>query len=169
MAAPPLPNTPINTQQFTSLTTSTPTTPQSPTSQSLERSRIKLVLEINVDLLEEVAKLQVQGKGGATNPQHQAQLKALNKNDKMAADEFTQTMRRVQANLAWLAPRGNVSNVSNTAHKDALGPTHMTPPPHMPQLQSKYDKLREMCPGWLGNDLQQSGGVSRAPGVNGIS
>lgn len=152
MAAPPLPNTPINTQQPT--TVSTPSTPLSPNSQNTEQSRIKLILEINADLLEEISNLQAQGKGGITSAQ-----KAVNRDDKVATDEYISTLRRVQANLAWLAPRGNVSG---SAQKQVPGPAHMTPPPQMPQLQAKYDRLKELFPGWHGLEQLQQSAAARA-------
>nr|OQO18387.1 hypothetical protein B0A51_13718 [Rachicladosporium sp. CCFEE 5018] len=144
MAAPPLPHTPGANSSHS------PRTPQSPSSQALEHRRIDLLLDINLDLLQEINSLQAQGKGGATSPHHQAQLRAGGLSDAMAAEEYVQCLRRVQANLAYLAPRADVQQLQ----KAPPGPAHMTPPPHMPQLQAKYDLLREAFPDWIGHDMR---------------
>jgi len=145
MAAPPLPQTPAAAGQHTIANAAT-ASPQSPGAQSRENQRIELLFEINVDLLQEVNTLQAQGKGGATSPQQAMQMKAQGMDDKMASDEFIQCMRRIQANLAYLAPRVDTQQIS----KAPPGPAHMAAPPHMPQLQKKYDQLKEMLPGWGG-------------------
>lgn len=145
MAAPPLPQTPASAAQQAGASNAT-ASPQSPGSQSRENQRLELLFDINVDLLQEVNSLQVQGKGGATSPQQQMQLKAQGMDDKLASDEFIQCMRRLQANLAYLAPRSDAAQMS----KAPPGPAHMSAPPHMPQLQQKYEQLRELFPGWGG-------------------
>lgn len=144
MAAPPLPQTPaVAAQQAGANATASP---QSPGSQTRENQRLELLFDINVDLLQEVNALQAQGKGGATSPQQAMQMKAQGMDDKMASDEFIQCMRRLQANLAYLAPRADAQQMS----KAPPGPAHMSGPPHMPQLQKKYEQLRELFPGWGG-------------------
>lgn len=162
MAAPPLPQTPINTKQFNAQPTSNPPTPQSPASSTLEQSRIAALFEINLELFQEMNRLQVDGKGGALNPQYQAQMRQHNLDDKMATDEYIQTMRRLQANLSYLGPRGNPNGGPKQMPP---GPAHMTPPPHMPQLQAKYDKLKELFPGYTGLDQRRQ--PSGASPVNG--
>ena len=98
------------------------------------------------------------------NPQHQLQLRQLNMDDSMAAEEYIQCLRRVQANLAYLAPRADAQQTM----KAPPGPAHMTPPAHMPQLLAKYEALRELFPGWPGNDarMAQNAGSPRTNQMN---
>lgn len=166
MAAPPLPQTPAIQQQAASNGTSqSPKSPQSPGSQSRDAQRVTLLLEINMELIAEVSRLQSQGKGGACSPQQQAQLKSQGQPDNMASDEYIQTLRRVQANLGYLMPKAQ-----NDPSKAPPGPAHMTPPAHMPQLQSLYDQLKELFPSWPGYDhrLSQSSNSPRQNGVTSI-
>ena len=164
MAAPPLPQTPSNQHQqattpSTSATIGSPKSPQSPGSQILEQ-RISLLLSINVDLLIEVNRLQEEGKGGACNPKDAQALRNAGEPDKMASEEYIQALRRIQANLAYLAPISQGREVPP-------GPMHMTPPEHMPQLKDRYEQLRELFPGWGGMDYKLSyGGSSDSPRSN---
>jgi hypothetical protein len=170
MAAPPLPQTPNAIQYAGASAAVSPQAQQSPGTQAREQKRVDMLLEINIELLQEINSLQAQGRGGAMNPQHQLQLRQLNMDDSMAAEEYIQCLRRVQANLAYLAPRADIQQ----AMKAPPGPAHMTPPAHMPQLQSKYDQLRELFPGWAGNDVRMaqsagSPGVSQTNSMNGVN
>lgn len=164
MAAPPLPHTP-NQHQAAGSTASAPSpgTPLSPGSQNREQQRVALLLDINVELLQEVSRLQAEGQGGAVNPQQQAQLKSQGQSMEMAGDDFVQVLRRVQANLGYLMPRAQ-----NDQQKAPKGPAHMTPPPHMPQLQLRYDQLQELFPDWQGYDRRPSAS-SASPPANGAA
>lgn len=162
MAAPPLPQTPAAAQQAGAGTAASPHAPQSPGTQAREQKRVELLLEINGELLQEINSLQAQGRGGAMNPQHQLQLRALNMDESMAAEEYIQCLRRVQANLAYLAPRADV----HQAQKAPPGPAHMSPPAHMPQLQPKYEQLRELFPGWPGLDNRMAQNAAGSPRTN---
>ncbi|KAK4545017.1 hypothetical protein LTR36_003568 [Oleoguttula mirabilis] len=164
MAAPPLPHTPSQHQATSSIASApSPRTPQSPGSQTREQQRVALLLDINVDLLQEVNRLQAQGKGGAINLQQQAQLKSQGQQMELAADDFIQVLRRVQAILAYLMPKAQ-----NDQQRAPEGPAHMTPPPHMPQLQFRYDQLQALFPGWDGYDRAPSGS-SASPQPNGAA
>ncbi|EME81111.1 uncharacterized protein MYCFIDRAFT_215845 [Pseudocercospora fijiensis CIRAD86] len=155
MAAPPLPQTPVNKSQADNgNAASPPKGPQSPASQSREEQRINLLFEINVELLQEVNRLQAEGKGGAISPQQVAQLKAQGQPAVQASEEYIQCLRRVQANLAYLMPKAQPEQ-ANPA-KASQGPAHMTPPPHMPQLQEKYDRLKVLFDGWPGLDARMA-------------
>lgn len=165
MAAPPLPQTPGSLQHgAVSTAAPSPRSPLSPGSQSRDDERVALLFEINVELLQEVNRLQTEGHGGAISPQQLMQLRSEGKPDKMASEEYIQCLRRVQANLAWLMPRA--SNDPAGLAKAPPGPAHMTQPPHMAQLQSKYAQLTELFPGWKGLDRQSSQSAS-SPGLNG--
>lgn len=163
MAAPPLPNTPTAPPQ--SASSNTPTSPQSPGSQNREQQRISVLFEINVALLQEVNRLQAEGHGGAISPQMVMQFRNEGKPDKMASDEYIQCLRRVQANLSYLAPKASADASGGASKPGPPGPAHMTAPAHMPQLLPKYEQLRELFPGWTGMDhrLSQS---SSSPGPN---
>ncbi|KAM0714273.1 hypothetical protein Q7P37_010060 [Cladosporium fusiforme] len=159
MAAPPLPQTPATAQQTSGGNAASPHAPQSPGTQAREQKRVELLLEINGELLQEINTLQSQGRGGAMNPQHQLQLRALNMDESMAAEEYIQCLRRVQANLAYLAPRAD----AHQAQKAPPGPAHMSPPAHMPQLQPRYEQLRELFPGWPGLDNRMTQSAAGSP------
>ncbi|KAI4731811.1 hypothetical protein E4T49_00064 [Aureobasidium sp. EXF-10728] len=62
----------------------------SPVNMSQEKERISLLLEINLELLQEMHRLQAAGKGGATSPQAAAHLKKEGLPDALASDEYTQ-------------------------------------------------------------------------------
>jgi hypothetical protein len=158
MAAPPLPRTP-NAHAGSSGSRS-PQTPHSPGSHARELQRIELLLNINVDLLQEINSLQAQGMGGAMSPQHQAQLRAQNMSDKMATEEYISTLRRVQANLAYLSLKAD----PQAGQKSIPGPAHMTAPPHMARLQAKYERLTELFPDWTGHDRPAQ--ATGSPSVN---
>ncbi|KAK1063750.1 hypothetical protein LTR74_009225 [Friedmanniomyces endolithicus] len=175
MAAPPLPGSPANQQaaaasQQGSASPSAHPTPQSPGSHSRKQQRVALLLDINTDMLHEVNRLQAEGKGGATTPQIQAQMKAAGQPADLASEEYTQVLRRVQANLGYLMPVAQ-----NDAQKTPRGPAYMSPPAHMPQLQPKFDQLRELFPDWQGFEprASQSSMSPGAPhggvGVNGTA
>ncbi|KAF2173891.1 hypothetical protein M409DRAFT_62120 [Zasmidium cellare ATCC 36951] len=166
MAAPPLPQTPGNQQAPASNAAPSPMSPQSPGSQNREQQRIGLLFDINVELLQEVRRLQAEGHGGAISPQQLMQLRNEGKPDKMASDEYIQCLRRVQANLAYLMPKASSDPSGQAQAKAPPGPAHMTPPPHMAQLQPKYEQLRELFPGWPGMD-QRPSQSSSSPKPNG--
>ncbi|KAK4893723.1 hypothetical protein LTR27_007970 [Elasticomyces elasticus] len=151
MAAPPLPQSPANQQATSQSKSSSPTTPLSPGSQNREQQRVTLLLEINVIMLEEVNRLQMEGKGGAISPQIQAQMREKGQNADLASEDYIQVLRRVQANLGYLMPVAQ-----NDMQKTARGPAYITAPPHMPQLQTKYDQLKELFPDWQGYESRTS-------------
>ena len=121
-----------------------------------------LLLDINTELFQEVNKLQAEGKGGALNPQQLAQMQEKGQQIELASDEYLQVLRRVQANLAYLMPKAQ-----HDQQKAPKGPAHMTPPPHMSQLEPKYQVLQELFPDWQGYDRRPSG-TSGSPQPNGL-
>ncbi|MBE7180608.1 MAG: hypothetical protein INR71_05240, partial [Terriglobus roseus] len=144
MAAPPLPQTP------SAPAVASPQTPLSPATQTREQQRVALLLDINVDLLQEVNRLQSEGKGGALSAQQQTQLKSQGLPDTLASEEYIQCLRRVQGNLAYM---GNMApRAQPDASKMLPGPAFMTPPPHLSsRLGPKYERLKELFPGWPGH------------------
>lgn len=162
MAAPPLPNTPNSQAAGQS-----PGSPQSPGAQSREQQRYDLLLDINTELLLETNRLQKEDKGGHISPQQVQQARSEGKPDRMASEEYIQCLRRSQANLAYLMPKAQSGDVS----KAPPGPAHMTHPPHMPQLEEKYKRLRELFPGWQGLDNRAGPPNASSPsaGQNGMT
>ncbi|KAK5114472.1 hypothetical protein LTR62_002407 [Meristemomyces frigidus] len=144
MAAPPLPQSPANGQQYSmGSAPPTPGTPQPQTAEGLarEQQRVALLLDINTELLQELNKLIASGASGAPNTVPNTD----GSNSSVASEEYLSVLRRVQENLRYLMPVAQ-----NDASKTPKGPGAMTSPPTMPQLQPKYDRLRELFPGWEG-------------------
>ncbi|WEW62005.1 hypothetical protein PRK78_007505 [Emydomyces testavorans] len=133
-----------------------------------EKARVTILLEINSALLQEVVNLQTAGKTAASN-------QAVNPQTSMTSDpstasttdplssqfqstgshtakpavkssqEYVDCMRRLQANLAYLA------TVADRAKKSGVpapvAPAIMTPPPNIPSLSAAYVQLNELFPG----------------------
>lgn len=136
-----------------------PATSQSPTpaASAREKARVAALLDINSMLLQEVVNLQAAGKAGGP-PASQPGAGDSNSNNpsptsEQATDaakgpaqkpspEYLECMRRLQANLAYLA------TVADRAKKSGgvapPNPGIMTPPPHMPAMNEIYTKLSEL-------------------------
>ncbi|KAJ5272942.1 hypothetical protein N7478_008067 [Penicillium angulare] len=98
-----------------------------------EKVRMTTLLEINSTLLEEIGNLQKAGKtgsvssaDGATPPQKPSQ-------------EYIDCMRRLQANLSYLA-------AITDKQKRLPAPAILAPPPSLPGLNELYQKLNELFP-----------------------
>ncbi|KAJ5930232.1 hypothetical protein N7466_005725 [Penicillium verhagenii] len=97
-----------------------------------EKVRMTTLLDINSTLLEEIVNLQMSGKAGSGSndgtiaPQKPSQ-------------EYVDCMRRLQANLSYLAS-------ITDKQKRLPAPALMTPPPSMPILNESYQKLNELFP-----------------------
>jgi hypothetical protein len=157
-----------------------------------DKARVHLLLDINSAILQEVVNLQAAGKAGlppiqpgSQNPSSQESNQSSepggNDSQKTQAtkpsQEYIDCMRRLQANLAYLA------SIADKAKKAAgvlpSAPAIMTPPPSLPSLNTMYAKLNELFPGASkGTPAQQqhpqkpsqqgmqgNGGRSPAPGV----
>ncbi|THX32925.1 hypothetical protein D6D02_07288 [Aureobasidium pullulans] len=140
-----------------------PSAAASPANLSQEKERIALLLDINVELLQEMHRLQAQGKGGATSQSAAAHLKSQGLPDALASDEYTQVYLRLHANLGYVCGQtDNQSKPGSSPHP----PSYVTAPPNMPQIEPKYAKLRALFPGWAGKDGQRrsmSNGATNAP------
>lgn len=75
--------------------------PRSPASDAREKERLELLLEINLELLQEMQKLQGQGKGGAS-PSHAQLLKDQGQTAQMASEEFIQYTTCVSEDLGYI-------------------------------------------------------------------
>ncbi|THC89437.1 hypothetical protein EYZ11_011110 [Aspergillus tanneri] len=127
--------------------------PPSPAASARERARVSILLDINSMLLQEVVNLQSAGKAGGP-PAQQGSQDNHHASDQIAdatkgpvqkpSSEYFECMRRLQANLAYLA------TVADRAKKSGgvppPNPGIMTPPPHMPAMNEIYNKLSELFP-----------------------
>ncbi|KMU90105.1 hypothetical protein CIHG_07915 [Coccidioides immitis H538.4] len=130
-----------------------------------EKARVTTLLDINSALLQEVVNLQSAGKTGGSNqpanPSTQEQSGAHSPADPAVAQsqnsgpqaakpggkstqEYVDCMRRLQANLAYLATIADRAKKSGVAAP--LAPAIMTPPPSMPGLNAIYAQLNELFP-----------------------
>lgn len=122
-----------------------------------------MLLEINTYLLQEVVSLQAQGKAGTspapgqqspTSPTSGADPHTPLSNSpggetkpgavKAPSQEFADCMRRLQANLSYLAAIADAKKKANGALP--AGPAIMVPPPHLPQVHDLYKKLNILFP-----------------------
>ncbi|CRG90840.1 hypothetical protein PISL3812_07886 [Talaromyces islandicus] len=127
--------------------------PQSPATASRERDRIGALLNINSALFREVVNLQAAGKAGApAQPPGQDQQQAgspapkpaPNDPSKKPSQEYVDCMRRLQANLAYLATIADRSKKPGNAVPP--GPQILTPPPNVPGMEELYARLNELFP-----------------------
>lgn len=97
------------------------------------------------------------------NPQQLSAQKASGGPDKVASEDYIQCLRRVQANLAYLAPRAD----ANMNPKAPPGPAHMTCPPHLAdgEVGGLYAQLRELFQGWIGLDGKAQATMARPNGM----
>ncbi|KAJ4516517.1 hypothetical protein HRR84_006036 [Exophiala dermatitidis] len=139
----------------------------SPQSAARERARVSVLLEINTHLLQEVISLQSQGKAGTvpssgqqspTSPTSADPGNTLTNSpgeppksaggggataNKPPSQEYADCMRRLQANLAYLAA---IADAKKKVGALPTGPAIMVPPPHLPQVHDLYKKLNALFP-----------------------
>ena len=148
-----------------------------------EKARVSTLLEINSMLLQEVVNLQTAGKAGAPHPQQGSQDGNSSTPDKSSeanktpaqkpSPEYIECMRRLQANLAYLAAIADRTKKAGGVTPSA--PAIVTPPPHMPSMNEVYGKLSQLFPK-AGNRAQgtpqanlqaihDNGNPSPSPGV----
>ncbi|GME27390.1 hypothetical protein BKCO1_3700057 [Neofusicoccum parvum] len=133
-------------------------TPASPGQLQREKEQVTLLLEINRELLQEVLRLQEQGKGGMMNAQPAPGQDGNKEGDaakKVASKEYIDCMRRLQANLSYLA---SFADHTQNPHKPVPpGPAIMTIPASPQALAEMYTKLGTLFPGWKGQLLKPGG------------
>ncbi|KAI9882970.1 MAG: hypothetical protein M1823_005288 [Watsoniomyces obsoletus] len=135
----------------------------SPTSRERERERVSLLLLINAELLNELLRLQGEGKAGTAgqSPNQGPSPKASDAGDERdgggedgsasptklptaSHPDWVETLRHLQANLAYLAA------VADRAHKPAStvppSPAILTPPRNLPGLAELYGQLAALFP-----------------------
>ena len=135
--------------------------PMSPKAAEKERARVTVLLEINAMLLNEVISLQAQGKSGTPSAAQQSPIhgpeatsptSATDPNNplnnsptdpskpaKAPSPEYVECMRRLQANLSYLA---TVADAKKKAAGNAPAvPQIMVAPPHLDSMKPAYEKL----------------------------
>jgi hypothetical protein len=144
------------------------TNSQSPQSAARERARVTVLLDINTHLLQEVVSLQAQGKAGVPSAQaQQSPVKDSATSPTSATDpsnplnqspvdpskatggkppspEYVECMRRLQANLSYLAAIADAKKKREGTLP--VGPAIMAPPPHLPDVTDLYKKLNTLFP-----------------------
>lgn len=150
-------------------------TPQSGPAAAREKARVSVLLDINSMLLQEVVNLQTAGKAGAAPQQPPGSHDNNNNNPSPGSDqgassdgsskgkpspEYIECMRRLQANLAYLATIADRAKKSGGVPPQA--PAIMTPPPNLPSLVEVYSKLNELFPR-LARSGSGGGGVGTPP------
>lgn len=154
-----------------------------PQAAAREKARVSTLLEINSMLLQEVVNLQTAGKAGAPPAQQGSQDGSSSTPDQSSvanktpaqkpSPEYIECMRRLQANLAYLAAIADRTKKSGGVPPSA--PAIVTPPPHMPSMNEVYGKLSQLFPK-AGNraqgtpqanlrTIQDNGNPSPSPGV----
>lgn len=137
---------------------STPTL--SPQTQARERARVTVLLEINTILLQEVVSLQGKGMAGVAPSQPQQSPNSPTSTDpsalsnspvdaskpgggKPASQEYAECMRRLQANLSYLA---TIADAKKKVGPLPVGPAIMIPPPHLQEVHDLYKRLNQLFP-----------------------
>ncbi|KAI9708482.1 MAG: hypothetical protein M1820_003943 [Bogoriella megaspora] len=154
MAAPAPPVQAQNGQQQMNKMNSA--SPVSPGTQSREREteRVTLLLEINRELLQEVVKLQAEGKTGAIPQSGQNSDDATKDGESKASQEYIQAMRRLQANLSYLASVAERHNKPQASVPP--GPAIMEPLTTCKPTIEMYARLRQLFPNWRGQPMKAS-------------
>lgn len=146
--------------------------PQSPQTIAREKARVSVLLEINSYLLQEVVSLQAQGKAGgpatslpqqsptqevgassptptsATDPTHPLNNSPIGPTkpagSKPPSLEYIECMRRLQANLAYLAAIADAKK--KAAGSIPAAPAILAPPLHLTDVKELYKKLNALFP-----------------------
>ncbi|KAK5010755.1 hypothetical protein BJ546DRAFT_833482 [Cryomyces antarcticus] len=168
MAAPPLPPYQVQGQSVPQSTTKPiPQRSLSPGAQARERERVSVILDINSEILHEAIRLQEEGKGGLTGSDVSVDQNGADA--KLPAMEYVDCMRRLQANLAYLAATVDAHHKTNSKRAEPAGPAIMeASPTHSPDLVEKYGQLQKLFPGWKGLQWKMPPSASSAGGPQNV-
>jgi hypothetical protein len=119
-----------------------------PDALSIDKQRVSLILEINSYLLEQIQALQAEGKGGDVQSPQAANSSAdgSTEQQKKPSREYVEPLRRMQANLAYLASLAERHQKPNANHPP--WPQVMTAPPGDEKLAGMYARLQGLFPMW---------------------
>ena len=141
--------------------------PVSPQTAAREEERVSTLLEINAHLILEVSNLQAQGKGPSaqqtpTSPttNEPTPNSPQDASKKPHSQEYADCMRRLQANLAYLAAIADSSK--KTAAPKPIGPAIMIPPSHLTSVHGLYQKLKTLFPEASQTTLNKAMAVANA-------
>ncbi|KAF9732954.1 hypothetical protein PMIN02_012877 [Paraphaeosphaeria minitans] len=134
-----------------------PQSPVSPVSQAREKLRIDTLLEINQVLIQQVMELYEQGKAGHIGPA--PDMKQESEKLQQPSPEYRDYMRRLQANLAFLAQ--NAEKHTKPNQNIMPGPAIMVAPSSPDDLVKLYSRLQSLFPGWKGAPNKPSPGPQR--------
>ncbi|KAL1595167.1 hypothetical protein SLS60_009855 [Paraconiothyrium brasiliense] len=134
-----------------------PQSPVSPVAQAREKQRIDTLLEINQVLIQQVMELYEQGKAGHIGPAPDA--KQEGEKPQQPSPEYRDYMRRLQANLAFLAQ--NAEKHTKPNQNIMPGPAIMVAPSSPDELVKLYSRLQSLFPGWKGAANKPSPGPQR--------
>ncbi|KAF2640392.1 hypothetical protein P280DRAFT_518805 [Massarina eburnea CBS 473.64] len=146
--------TPVKSEMQSTPVKSEMQSPVSPATQAREQERIDTLLSINQLLIQEVDELHTQGKTGHIGP-------TVPDGDKQQQSslEYRDCMRRLQANLAFLAQ--SAERHSKPSQSMMPGPAIMNAPATPDELVKLYLKLQMLFPGWRGAQAKASPGPQR--------
>ena len=145
--------------------------PRSPQSAAREEERVTTLLEINAHLIQEVTNLQMQGKAGSSNQQisptspttgdpNPVPNSPQDASRKPPSQEYADCMRRLQANLAYLAAIADSSKKASGSRP--VGPAIMIPPSHLTSVHPLYHKLKTLFPEASQTTLNKAMAVANA-------
>lgn len=164
-----------------------PTSSQSSQSAARERARVTVLLDINTHLLQEVVSLQAQGKAGvpsaqtqqsptkdsatsptsatdASNPLNQSPVDPSKPTGgKLPSPEYVDCMRRLQANLSYLAAIADAKKKKEGTLP--AGPAIMAAPPHLPDVTDLYKKLNALFPNASQSAINKAMAIASAQAV----
>lgn len=140
-----------------------------PQAVAREEERVSTLLEINSHLIQEVTNLQAQGKAGGqpipaspsvdnVNGVSNSPLDATKKGQ--TSQEYADCMRRLQANLAYLAAIADASK--KASGQRPVGPAIMIPPTHLASVHPLYQKLKALFPEASQSTLNKAMAVANA-------
>ncbi|KAK5660480.1 hypothetical protein OQA88_13028 [Cercophora sp. LCS_1] len=128
VATPQTPTFPATGQQSQQNGTSSVSTPQSPATESREKERFDLLLEINQELLYEVVSLmnsraEIKKEQAAAEGGGQKDLASLAEEERVTQQDYTQCMRRLHTNLSYLAALADKKTAQAPACPMLMPPT----------------------------------------------
>ena len=112
----------------------------------LDKQRVALLLEINTHLLTSIQALQAAGKGGDVQSPAQGSAADGPSDVKKPSREYVEPLRRMQANLAYLANLAERHQKPN--QQQHPWPQVMTAPPGDETLAPMYAQLQTLFPQW---------------------
>lgn len=159
-----------NLSQTARTPTQQPSAPMSPQAVAREEERVTTLLEINAHLIQEVTSLQAQGKAGSgsqaspTSPTSGSNAGTNSPSDgakrQPPSPEYADCMRRLQANLAYLAAIADANKKASTTRPSA--PAIIYPPQHLNSVHPLYQKLNSLFPDASQSTLNKAMAVANA-------